>query len=1094
VDANERTGSDGPGGPLDDYAATDSTQFNIGNPVFTKSLAEPSQTHTTPPNVTIGEVFYYELGVNLPEGTTPTLVVTDTLPVGLEFVSGSNALVTTTNPVGTCQPTSLSANFSGAVAAPTLNLTAPAAGVHGGILEFVFTSITVPGDNVTNNNAFALCFQAVVTNTAGNQNGTALTNTAEAVSGPWTAAPVSVVVDVVEPELQVTKSVSDATPALDDTITYTLLVEHTGASSAEAFDVLVTDAIPAGLVYVSGSISAPAGWAVDASAAPNLSFTCASPACSLPLGSTASLTYQVQADPANQPALGATLTNNAVLTWTSLPATVTGERTGGGGVDDYRDTTTVDISFAGVSLVLTKDDGGVTVAPGDTIAYTLNVLNDGNADATNVVISDTIPTHTTFNATASTAGWTCAAGFCTFTIPTLAVNASQNVTFAVDVDNPLPAGVDQIDNTASVRGDHNPATEPTLVDNIDTETTPVTAGPALEITKDDGLTIVSPGTTLTYAILVSNTGNQAATGVVITDTLPTGLTFVSAANGGTHSSGVITWTVGTLPAGSSFSTSLTAKVDNPLPSGVTSLTNLAEVSDDGTNTGGVPIVDSTTDTDNLIDQPDSDKTLVGSSHTHTATPGAAVGEILTYRVTLSIPPGDLLNLTATDLLDQGLAYVDCTVPVGPNLTTTLPGSWADVCPVAAGDIRPEPSGSAAAVDQARRVIFRFGSVSNATASLQTLTLEYRVVVLNSAANTAINTPSLNNDVLWEWTGGNTSASATPVQVVEPDLEIFKEVDSQVAVNGQVLTFKITVDHTTQSNADAFDVVMADMIPAGLTYVPGSLAYFSGQAPTTLIDATAPMLNVVWDTLLNNGQPSVVTFKAVYGGNPVVNTASVAWTSLPGDVTAPQTPNNTLSTERSYDPGDDVNVYGSSSQIGISNPDLPATGFAPGIITDLPQQPENYSYQNLDGIWLEIPGLGVSVPLVGIPLNEAGWDLTWLGNQAGYLEGTAYPSYTGNTAITAHAYLSNGKPGPFANLYNLRWGQKVILHAYGYRYVYEVRRVREVKPDDTSALRHEDRAWLSLLTCRYFNEKTGQYGARSLVQAVLVDVQPEQARP
>ena len=73
--------------------------------------------------------------------------------------------------------------------------------------------------------------------------------------------------------------------------------------------------------------------------------------------------------------------------------------------------------------------------------------------------------------------------------------------------------------------------------------------------------------------------------------------------------------------------------------------------------------------------------------------------------------------------------------------------------------------------------------------------------------------------------------------------------------------------------------------------------------------------------------------------------------------------------------------------------------------------------------LVIPILGLDMPIVGVPLASEGWDLSWLGSQAGYLEGTAYPTLPGNTGITAHVYTADGLPGPFVNLGSLSWGSK-----------------------------------------------------------------------
>jgi LPXTG-site transpeptidase (sortase) family protein len=139
------------------------------------------------------------------------------------------------------------------------------------------------------------------------------------------------------------------------------------------------------------------------------------------------------------------------------------------------------------------------------------------------------------------------------------------------------------------------------------------------------------------------------------------------------------------------------------------------------------------------------------------------------------------------------------------------------------------------------------------------------------------------------------------------------------------------------------------------------------------------------------------------------------------------------------------------------------------------------------MWLDIPTLDVLLPIVGVPMGDHEWDLTWLWGQAGYLEGTAFPTWPGNTALTAHVYLPSGEPGPFAQLAELRWGDIVVLRAYGRRYIYEVRQVRYVHPRDLSVLRHEEYDWLTLITCAGYDQVNDRYLRRVIVRAVLVEI-------
>ena len=169
--------------------------------------------------------------------------------------------------------------------------------------------------------------------------------------------------------------------------------------------------------------------------------------------------------------------------------------------------------------------------------------------------------------------------------------------------------------------------------------------------------------------------------------------------------------------------------------------------------------------------------------------------------------------------------------------------------------------------------------------------------------------------------------------------------------------------------------------------------------------------------------------------------------------------------------------------------LPQTGFRPGVVTHLPAQGSSEMYQQFNYVSLEIPSLGVEAPIVGVPVSEDGWDLTWLGDQAGWLHGTAFPSWAGNSAITAHVVDANGQPGLFKDLSNLKWGDEVIVHAFGQTYVYEVRTVEKyIHPDDTSSVfEHEVYPWLTLITCEGYDEDSDSYNWRVVVKAVQTSI-------
>ena len=193
-------------------------------------------------------------------------------------------------------------------------------------------------------------------------------------------------------------------------------------------------------------------------------------------------------------------------------------------------------------------------------------------------------------------------------------------------------------------------------------------------------------------------------------------------------------------------------------------------------------------------------------------------------------------------------------------------------------------------------------------------------------------------------------------------------------------------------------------------------------------------------------------------------------------------------------GNELNGGASDAVVEFSvvEPNLPATGFAPFEETMIPAQPAERAYASMDGMWLEIPALGVMQPIMGVPALENAWDLTWLGARVGYLDGTAFPTWSGNTALTAHVTTPDGAPGTFAELSNLAWDDEVIIHAGGERYVYAVRsNTWYADPSDIGHItQHEEVDWVTLITCRGYDAASGMYRWRTIVRAVRVDVQPE----
>ena len=115
-------------------------------------------------------------------------------------------------------------------------------------------------------------------------------------------------------------------------------------------------------------------------------------------------------------------------------------------------------------------------------------------------------------------------------------------------------------------------------------------------------------------------------------------------------------------------------------------------------------------------------------------------------------------------------------------------------------------------------------------------------------------------------------------------------------------------------------------------------------------------------------------------------------------------------------------------------------------------------------------------------------MSWLSNQIGWLEGTAFPTWAGNSVLTGHLVNSSGLPGPFAELHSLRYGDRILVKGWGQSYIYEVRSVKTLSPDDLSwVLSHEEYPWLTLVTCSEYQPWLESYSSRVVVKAVQVGI-------
>ena len=193
-------------------------------------------------------------------------------------------------------------------------------------------------------------------------------------------------------------------------------------------------------------------------------------------------------------------------------------------------------------LSITNTESWDPIVTRGSLTYTLTVSNAGPQPATGVVATDTLPAGVTL--VSASPGCTDASGTVTCAIGSLANGATAVRT--IEVRTPAVPGV--ITNTATVHGNE---ADPSTANNSATVTTTILDPADLSVTVKDAPDPVVAGRTLTYTLTVRNAGPDPATGVVVTDTLPAGVTFVSAkpSKGTCSGTRTLTCTIGDLASG-----------------------------------------------------------------------------------------------------------------------------------------------------------------------------------------------------------------------------------------------------------------------------------------------------------------------------------------------------------------------------------------------------------------------------------------------------------------------------------------------------------------------------------------------------------------
>ena len=236
----------------------------------------------------------------------------------------------------------------------------------------------------------------------------------------------------------------------------------------------------------------------------------------------------------------------------------------------------VDAEVPNTAVSLSMTGPSVPVEPDDPAAYVITVSNSGTTDATNLLLTETVPVGTNFDPALSP-GWTLVSGSTyQYVIPSLSSGNSLNVSFGVSVDS--PPTVANFTNTASVVTYDQIGTDQTPPANQTDSVTTLVDIPLITIDKSGPAGPVVSDDEVCYVVTVTNAGGATATNVQVTDILPVGMTY-DAGNSNPDwigvSSGVIQQVLASVPTGS-VTLDVCVIVNNPQPEDTTS-TNTARI-------------------------------------------------------------------------------------------------------------------------------------------------------------------------------------------------------------------------------------------------------------------------------------------------------------------------------------------------------------------------------------------------------------------------------------------------------------------------------------------------------------------------------------
>lgn len=852
-----------PGNSGDTFpAVSDSGTFSIDRPDLVKTVFFVENpllgTSTTGdplvPDAQIGAEICYHSMVTFPEGITEDAVFADSLPSG--GVNGAQGImrITTASVFG--------AGLLGASNGFADILITDDLGGDGidDTATFDFGDIT----NSTVDNAVTEADQLVLqvcgtvlnmgptnpNNAETNEEGDVLTNTSQifftdpGIGGGTTTQTATADIEIIEPKPVVTKSLVSVVDGL-----VTIQIDLNNAGLGTGFDVLVTDTLLATDFDLATivAVTVPPGYLFSVTGGDTVRFESDSAALAadntLEPGETANFVFEVMlADP--RPDLTSAISNTANASLTSMPGTPVEDRT-------TTDSDTVDLSLplldATKSDVLQIDaDGSSSVSGGDTLRYSIVVSNTGAGSASNIFVEDLltdanltlVPGSVTTTAGTVNVGNGGADTTIEVFVPAIAAAGSATVTFDALIASPLPSGVTEVANQASISSDEQEdfvSDDPDTGPNDDPTVVPLVRMADLAITKIGSPNPAVPGEILTFTLLVENLGPDPVVDAQVTDALPGTLlnptwrctpsvgascstTATSIATGDTINDGP-----NVIPVGGTLTYVIFGQV---LPSATGSLANSAQVNSAGTTD---PVPANNDDTVIVPLTPLADLMVAKSTTATTLNPG----DTITYAlVVTNNGSSDAVAAQLFDPTPAGLSVVSVDAPCAAGFPCAL-GTLAP------GDIIP--------INVTLQVNNPYGGSGSV----------FNEVSVNSITPDAV--PDNNSDDV-----------TTPVGIAAgADVSLIKSGPPSAAV-GSTVTFLLSA--TNNGPYDAQNVVITDPIPAGLS--------FNGGTPACVQVGSSVECSL---GTLGVGELSVamVTFDipAVYSGpDPIPNTAAVTSTT------------------------------------------------------------------------------------------------------------------------------------------------------------------------------------------------------------------------